>query len=540
MLRDLVLSLSLANLFFLSLWVEVQQVHSHVMDYYRKTPAGWTFAGATLFGELLLAGCFWIAIILVRRTRNKKLMTGAQCVFLGLLVIVLGTIRRTAFELIEPMQLMVAVKLSLMTLEILFSVGIVLHTVIRRCMILRFGIGLVSFLSPLPLIIVAHLIWINSSPSVFSDKMPTQSVPSRQSSGVRVACVIFDELDQYISFVKRPAGITMPEFDRLSRETIRGSQVFPAADMTMEALPSMVTGHGVTQAKPTGASELRLRYRGDNRIEAWHDSPSIFSRARDLGFTTSLVGWYHPYGRVLGGSLSYCYWEPNEDATPLLLTQAYFEHIGLLASIPKQIARLGDLISSGWNRNFKRNLSQTREQLEFLREREKAQYLRLRQYAIQELCDPGRGFVFVHLPVPHPLGIFDRSRHEISTKADSNYLDNLELADVTLGEIRRAMEGVGIWDRTTLLITSDHPLRPETWNYRPTWTEEEESICGTKHSFVPFFVKMAGVTAELNCEAPLNSVLVHDLTLALLTGELSRAESVKEWLERHRSAMPIQ
>jgi hypothetical protein len=32
---------------------------------------------------------------------------------------------------------------------------------------------------------------------------------------------------------------------------------------------------------------------------AWSSAPNVFDAARNLGFNTALVGWFHPYGRLL-------------------------------------------------------------------------------------------------------------------------------------------------------------------------------------------------------------------------------------------------
>jgi arylsulfatase A-like enzyme len=52
----------------------------------------------------------------------------------------------------------------------------------------------------------------------------------------------------------------------------------------------------------------------------------------------------------------------------------------------------------------------------------------------------------------------DRHQDTLAVRQGSNYFDNLELVDITLGRIRRALEAGGLWDDTTLIVTGDHPL----------------------------------------------------------------------------------
>jgi len=99
---------------------------------------------------------------------------------------------------------------------------------------------------------------------------------------------------------------------------------------------------------------------------------------------------------------------------------------------------------------------------------------------------------------------------------DSSYLDNLVLTDHTLGELRRAMETAGTWENTTVLITSDH-----WWRIR-----------GKADHRVPFMLKLAGQKKPVVHEPAFNTVLTHDLLLALMEGELSDPDSVTGWLNR--------
>jgi len=89
--------------------------------------------------------------------------------------------------------------------------------------------------------------------------------------------------------------------------------------------------------------------------------------------------------------------------------------------------------------------------------------------ALQVARDRAVGFALLHLPVPHPpyfynaaTGINDRAAAPITGIFEQNqqgYIDALALTDRTLGKIRRAMEQAGVWDTTSVLVSSDHPYR---------------------------------------------------------------------------------
>jgi membrane-anchored protein YejM (alkaline phosphatase superfamily) len=139
------------------------------------------------------------------------------------------------------------------------------------------------------------------------------------------------------------------------------------------------------------------------------------------------------------------------------------------------------------------------------------------------------------------LGIYDRRTGELTLDSRNNYLDNLELVDRALGETRRAMEATGCWENSTILVTSDHPLRPSAWNQEFSWSREEAAVTGNKeYPWVPFLVKVAGQRRPVTYDPPFNTVLIHDLTVGFMRGQLSTAEDTLRWLDQNRSRAPLQ
>ena len=85
-------------------------------------------------------------------------------------------------------------------------------------------------------------------------------------------------------------------------------------------------------------------------------------------------------------------------------------------------------------------------------------------------------FVFLHLPVPHPPGIYDRKTNTLGVRG--TYLDNLVLADKTLGGLLEAIQRTAEAPRTTVIISSDHSWRVNMWRNDAGWTKEEERASG--------------------------------------------------------------
>lgn len=101
-------------------------------------------------------------------------------------------------------------------------------------------------------------------------------------------------------------------------------------------------------------------------------------------------------------------------------------------------------------------------------------YRSIMQQASALIQDDQIRFVFVHLPIPHPPGIFNRTTHELYEGGD--YLDNLSLSDDTLGIVLGDIADSRSADQTTVIISSDHSWRVPLWRGGVDWTREEESV----------------------------------------------------------------
>ena len=131
-------------------------------------------------------------------------------------------------------------------------------------------------------------------------------------SEIRIVWIIFDEMSQTVAFTSRPQGLDLPNFDRLKMESFHATAAFAPADTTLLSMPSLILGEKVLRAEPDGPAELRLQTSAGGSWSSWKSADNVFDSARRAGFNTALVGWYHPYGRLLNRSLTECFWTPSE------------------------------------------------------------------------------------------------------------------------------------------------------------------------------------------------------------------------------------
>ena len=148
----------------------------------------------------------------------------------------------------------------------------------------------------------------------------------------------------------------------------------------------------------------------------------------------------------------------------------------------------------------------------------------MREEAQRYAADPSLQLVFLHLPTPHPPHFYDRHSRTFTGRnpgAAGSYPDSLALADLILGEIRESMTRASLWDKTTVLVSSDHPNRAS------------KDFDGKSDPRVPFLLKLAGQTSGVPYAAPINTIGTKPLLEAILTGQVASPEQAISWLHAH-------
>jgi arylsulfatase A-like enzyme len=98
------------------------------------------------------------------------------------------------------------------------------------------------------------------------------------------------------------------------------------------------------------------------------------------------------------------------------------------------------------------------------------------------------------------------------------------LADKELGQMRRAMETSGQWDKTWLIVSADHSLG--------------SALIDRLDTRVPFIVKPPGANEPLTYSPKFNTIVTHDLILAILRGEIASQRELAPWLDKHGKPLP--
>ena len=160
-------------------------------------------------------------------------------------------------------------------------------------------------------------------------------------------------------------------------------------------------------------------------------------------------------------------------------------------------------------------------------------YLDLSARSNQLLRDPSYSFVLLHLPVPHPWGIYDRRSATLSTHPTS-YIDNLALADKCLAGIVQTLQETNQWNSSTIVLMGDHSWRTiELWRPSPGWTQEDNTAShGGQYDPRPvYLVKLPDQTTGTRIDTPYNTVNTRKLFDALMAHQVNTPTDLATWVQ---------
>lgn len=539
-LTDLVICFSLGNLCFLRRWYDLEHLQSRSVNYFRSAPPDQTLLHATLLCSILLTTVFFLLWTWVKRSGSEPLLKVARCGFLLVLMFPLESVRR--YWNIEIGHVDWGSSAALLTIELLLAIGLGM-TLTGNFRILRAARKVaLAMVFLLPALLI-DFFSVSGGAEPVSAYEPKPSLPllhgragSARVPAPRLIWLLFDELDQRLAFNQRQPSVALPEIDRLRAESFAATHAFQTGGYTMVAIPSLLSGRIYTNADMADADSLMVRPEGSDREFDWRQEPNVFRRARELGVNAAVVGWHHPYCRVLGDSLVRCFDEPG-DPSPALQRESDAAEDGLLNTMRNQLGRL----AINFYDIFRPDADSVAEKLKdaSLQRRQQHQYFTIRDHAYRDAADRQIDFLYVHFPAPHLFAIYDRQRQDFTLSGKTTYYDNLALVDRTVGELRRKLEETGLWDSTSILITSDHGLRRELWHGHMNWTPEFDRLLASGSSpVVPLILKLAGSHDGVVYDQSFSSVVEGDLALAVIKNEVTTPQQVSEWLAKHNATPP--
>jgi Sulfatase len=344
--------------------------------------------------------------------------------------------------------------------------------------------------------------------AVLADSAPAHNYASIATSlkpHRRIVWLVFDELSYRETFEHRFPGLVMPAFDQLRSESFLFQDQQPAASYTDVALPAIFLGKGVDDIKSDLDGRAILKLSGQNRWSVLDPQATVFGEAQRNRWASGVVGWWNPYCRILPNTLDYCYWTTEETN-------------GIFSTDRSVLANAAAPI-----------LSKVGPTSTTVEEKHQASTLALVQKAQALIANEKIQFLFIHLPIPHPPGIYDRTSGKL--RRSGTYIDNLALADRTLGKLMNSVNATASAANTTLILCSDHSWRVPMWKSKAGWSEEEEAASQGKFDPRPvLMIHFPQQSREVAISKPFNQIALHAIIVSMLQGHIESPTEFQAWM----------
>ncbi len=504
-IKDLLVSISLATLVLIGEWQYL------LGGSYSSPPVAAHFL-AVMLCTFILAAVFLFAIWLIRRS-GETIRLAAKWLFLQTITFSLGLWVVLSFPFqFSALESGPALSLAFAKVLLFCAVIVILPPLLlTRAVFFHWVLTLSMLCSPCVAYLFARSAWEMLHPG--QTAVVRGSFERLSTSGPRVLLLVFDEMSEYVAFEKRPAGLAMPAFDRLRRQSVVATAAFPPGRATIISMPALLAGRAITEVAPSSRDELVVRYPGSKFFQSFTGTPTVFTDVRALGLGTAMIGWYHPYCSFLR-DLDFC------AHTHADMVDQNIERGGVIAKSLDVIGGLPILRTTDWTlrRSEQAICSSFESESAFLLQTTKAALPKFRS-----------GLMIVHMPSPHPPAKCGKGL----------YFQNLAQADTVMQEITFLMEVSGTWEGTTVIVTSDHYWRTHAWqrDWRSLqWTPEELTyIDADKDHRIPFIAKLPDQQSSLAYTNEFNTLLLSKLVRECLTEKIRTPEELRAWLDIHRT-----
>lgn len=372
----------------------------------------------------------------------------------------------------------------------------------------RFAILLLGFsiFWVLPILARAGLAHQARDEAAFRKPLPAATGPHR-----RIVWLLFDELSYDQVFGHRWPGLELPNLDRLHAESVSFSNMQPDGYFTELVIPSLFLGKPVEEIR--GTSSGWMLYRTEERApsQRFDGSQTLFADAEREGWTTGAMGEFNPYCRVLRDQLDSCWMNLPPLPDHFSRDQGTFHNaIAPVAANWTRMKRHGEQAAAATGLSPIDEMGTVRA-------------------AIAMIDDAGIDLCFVHMPMPHPPGAYNRKTGKVTS--GGSYIDNLALTDRALGALLQVVAQTPSAGETTVVVSSDHSWRVPYWRHAFGWTHEDEVASGHGH-FDPrpfLLVRFPGEDAAAAVSRPVPLLAMHDMIERMIAGQLADPQQLSTW-----------
>jgi hypothetical protein len=347
----------------------------------------------------------------------------------------------------------------------------------------------------------------------------------------RIIWVVLDELSYEQTYEHRFPGLKLPAFDALAANATVFTHAEPFDIHTEIVLPGLFAGKPFDNTRSTPTAALSVHNPLTGKWQAFQQHDTIFQDALNDGYSTAVVGWYNPYCRLVPEVVDSCYWAYRYPSNFMLSSNTMLTNI--LAPF-KLFAGWALGAAPGPVYFYLTDHLHIPGRSTIVRQPQIDDYLDLDAHSTELLRDRSYGFVLLHLPVPHPWGIYNRYTGQLTSAGPSSYVNNLALADKCFAGIRQTLEQTGQWDSSTVVIMGDHSWRTkQDWKRWRLWSQEDElaSHGGQYDPRPAYIVKLPGQTTGTRIDTPYRTVNTRTLFDAIMAHRIDTSAELSAWVQ---------
>ena len=496
---DLVVSMSLANLMLIKLWLKILPYNAGSNFFLPFSPLN-TYLAA-LLNVLMWGGLLFLLVRLCKPTRLFPWLV-VSVFFLTCVLVAYGV--GAAYISVAKFVFLFGPQ-SARVLNVVLCSSVLLGV----SLLVRYRLWLAKRYAVLPLLFAPYLlltfsqslaaiIKVEPTPRFFPHVVQP-AAPLQNPLHAKVVWVIFDETDYRLCFEKRPPFLALPAFDALARTALSATSAYSPNDNTQTSLPSLLTGIPLTKTVQTGADRLDLVHAGTLSHSDFSSQDTIFKQIKRRGGSTALLGWFLPYSRIL----------PGVDLCRDYSRYNFFTSDSLLEVFLRQSREMVDMRFLPFG-----NTLLGENQIQIVTQMEKD--------VSAAVKNNDASFMFLHYSVPHSPNIYDcrTGKFGFNRNKREGYFGNMALADRLLAELRKNMEDRGIWDSSLVIVSSDHHWRTNTYDGQ------------TDKLHVPFLVKFPKQRQASIYRGKFNTVLTKELILGVVDKKIDSPAEAGRWLDQ--------
>jgi hypothetical protein len=343
---------------------------------------------------------------------------------------------------------------------------------------------LLLILSPIALVVMLTLVRTVSGSATLIER--SVSPAASASTCPSIIALLFDEMSFAYLYDGTEVRAEFPNIRAFAARATNYLNVRAPGDETMVSVPGYLAGRAFDNIRVEG-NHLDYELGPDRAVFKPQQPDGLFARARGAGYSPEVAGYYFPYCELLGTLADRCrsfsfynvstartgFSPVHPIMTTLILWPMQFP-LGLLKNPP--FAAL------------QRSLVEETT-----------------AFAERPMGASPPAFRLVHFSIPHLPFVFDEEGYDppfnpLRQRPDTWYVRQLHYADRLFGELMARMQQDGSFDRTTVVLFSDHGFRSQGRE--------------TNSRHVPFLVKRAGQAARMNVmeQTPAEQLLMQVVT----------------------------